>query len=377
MTAMLRFPRLSWLFVAVLLTLARITCSAQADNDQGGHYKQLNLVSDLAGVAMLQDPDLTNAWGVSFSGMSPFWISDNGSGVATLYKVTYDAMGMVQVTKVGLTVTIPPGGAGTPSGQVFGGGFDGEFFIFVSEDGTISGWHTGTVADTLVPGSTASVYKGVTLAMNGSDHVLLAANFRAGTIDMFSPSTTVGGPLTLVGQFKDPMAPAGYAPFNVLNLNGTVYVTFAMQDAAKHDDVPGRGHGLVDTFDPSNKKFTRLITGSAVGGHVNQINSPWGLAIAPSTFGEHADQLLVGNFRSGTIMGFTPGGSFRGLLQGKGDEPIVIDGLWSLAFGNGGSAGRPETLYFTAGPDDENNGLFGSLDPVNENDDAQGQNEGN
>jgi uncharacterized protein (TIGR03118 family) len=345
------------LLVSLLVPLA-------AHADRGGEngqenrltrYQQINLVSDQPGQALRQDSDLVNAWGISFRPAgSPFWISDNGTGLTTLYSVTYDAQGMVQVAKQGLVVSIP--GEGTPSGQVFNGtaGFNGDPFIFVSEDGTVSGWRfaLGTVAQTLTmaPGA---VYKGVTI-YNG---MLLAANFSAGTVDVYDSGMGLQ-------PWADPTVPTGYAPFNVQVVAGAVFVTFARQDAAKKDDVPGRGHGLIDLFDPQTGKFTRFATGTDAGGNLPQINSPWGMALAPSTFGKHADQLLVGNFGSGTIMAFEASGQFRGLLKSTHGGPVTIDGLWALTFGGNAPAGRPSTLYFTAGPDGENHGLFGSLDPV-------------
>jgi uncharacterized protein (TIGR03118 family) len=284
---------------------------------------------------------------------------------------------MEQVSKLGLEVSIP--GDGTPTGQLFNGtgGFNGDIFIFASEDGTISGWRKslGTTAETLTNRSTA-VYKGITLVTTANGPTLLAANFREGTLDAY---VTNSSGFALLAQYSDSKAPAGYAPFNVLSLQGMVFVTFAKQDDAKHDDAPGRGHGLIDIFDPQSGNFTRLATGSDAGGRLGAINSPWGLAISPGSFGRHGDQLLVGNFGSGTIMSFASDREFQGLLKGVNNEPIVIDGLWGLAFGNGGSAGTQDTLFFTAGPDSEGHGLFGSLSPVNHrnNDDDQGDNNNN
>ena len=353
------FRRLGLFLAAALLTLACMPASAWGDRDRDGEYQQTNLVSDLPGVALLQDTNLVNAWGMSFSATSPFWISDNGSGLSTLYAVTYNTNGTVKVVKQGLQVGIP--GEGNPTGQLFKstGGFHGDIFIFAGEDGTISGWRgaLGTTAELLVTRANA-VYKGITLITTAKGPMLLAANFREGTLDAY------GTNLTLLAQYADPKAPKGYAPFNVQLLGEMVFVTFAKQDAAKHDDAAGPGRGLIDVFDPATGKFHRLATGSAAGGRLYEINSPWGLALSPTNFGGHADQLLVGNFGSGTIMAFEPDGDFRGLLEGRHEEPIVIDGLWGLAFGNGGNAGRPGTLYFTAGPNGEANGLFGALDPV-------------
>jgi uncharacterized protein (TIGR03118 family) len=204
-----------------------------------------------------------------------------------------------------------------------------------------------------------AVYKGITLAANGTGPVLLAANFAEGTIDVYDSTLSVV-------QFSDAQAPAGYAPFNVQNVNGMVFVTFAKRDEATLDDVAGPGNGLIDVFDPMTGAFHRFATGRDAGGKLREINSPWGVAVAPATFGKHADQLLVGNFGSGTIMAFDADGKFRGLLKGVHEHPLVIDGLWGLAFGNGGSAGTPDTLFFTAGPDDESHGLFGSIAPMSE-----------
>jgi len=351
--------------LAALLALACLPSFAR-DNREGRElvYEQSNLVSDVAGTAQFTDPDMTNAWGVSFSATSPFWVSDNGTGKATLYTVTNDSSGVVHVNKAGLVVTIP--GAGNPTGQVFDGtgSFHGDIFLFVSEDGTISGWHgaLGTAAETLAT-RTNAVYKGMSLAMTTNGPLLLAANFAEGTIDEYDTN------LNLVAQFSDTHAPAGYAPFNIQAIDGFFFVTFAKQDAAKHDDVKGPGNGLIDLFRPQSGRFFRFATGRDAGGRLDAINSPWGVTLAPNSFGLHQEELLVGNFGSGTIMAFDGFGEFRGLLEGTDQKPVVIDGLWALTFGNGGSAGVTNTLYFTAGPDGESHGLFGSLTPVREQDD--------
>jgi uncharacterized protein (TIGR03118 family) len=346
-----------------MVALACLSASAE-DHGKDGHYRQINLVSDLPGVAQLQDANLVNAWGISFSSGSPFWISDNGTGKATLYAVTNDSSGMPTVVKQGLEVTIP--GEGNPTGQLFNStkAFHTNLFIFASEDGTISGWRgaLGTTAEVLATRSTA-IYKGITLSSNTSGPLLLAANFAEGTIDAYDAN------LNLAGQFADPLAPAGYAPFNVQTIAGAVFVTFTVQDAAKHDDVSGRGHGLIDMFDPQTGTFHRFATGSDAGGKIHEMNSPWGMALSPASFGEHGDSLLVGNFGSGTIMAFDAAGKFQGLLEGHHGGPVTIDGLWGLAFGNGAKAGVPGTLYFTAGPAGESHGLFGSLEAVAKHDD--------
>lgn len=352
------------LSIAAALTI----CSSAAHADEI-KYRQVNLISDLPGVAVLQDTNLVNAWGISFGPATPFWVSDNGTGLSTLYTVTNDSSGVTHVIKQGLQVTIP--GDGTPTGQAFNtiGGFNGDLFLFASEDGTISGWRgaLGTTAEVLVPGITNNVYKGITLATTSNGPVLLAANFRNGTVDVYGTNAV------LLGQFMDPKAPAGFAPFGIQSISNIVFVTFAKQDAAKHDDVAGRGNGLIDIFDPASGTFHRFATGSAAGGKVKDMNSPWGIALAPKSFVSHGAQLLVGNFGSGTIMSFDSSGNFQGTLQPEHGPQIVIDGLWGLTFGNGTKAGDPAKLYFSAGPVGESHGLFGSLEAVKHGHDGNDQ----
>ena len=350
--------RVGPLAFAALFALAGASTMAKDGQNKANRYRQINLIADLPGVAALQDTNLVNAWGIA-SGPAPFWVSANGTGRSMVYTVTNDPAGMPHPGKQPLEVTIP--GEGNVTGQVFNDtpAFNGDLFIFVSEDGTVSGWRgpLGTVAETLTnrPGA---VYKGLTIATVAGGPVLLAANFSEGTVDAYR------GDMTLLGQFSDPGAPAGYAPFNVQSVGGSVFVTFAKQDDDKEDDVAGRGHGLIDVFDPETGAFHRFAAGSDAGGHLHAINSPWGIALAPATFGKHANRILVGNFGSGTIMAFDVDGKYRGLVRGLNGKPLSIDGLWGLAFGNGTVAGVPETLYFTAGPEDESHGLFGSLEPV-------------
>jgi uncharacterized protein (TIGR03118 family) len=370
-------PRLTQsLAVAVVAaTLAPAALLADHDGDDRGgsdrgrgddhrgrdeHYIRTNLVSDLPGVAALQDPDLVNAWGISFNPTGPFWVSDNATGLSTLYSVTNDPSGNPQVAKLPLIVAIP--GEGSVTGQAFdaSGSFNSNVFLFASEDGIISGWRPalGTAAEVLSQ-DTNAVYKGIAWVPTAAGPVLLAANFRGGTLDVFDTS------LDLVGQFADSRAPEGYAPFNVQVIAGHVFVTFAKQDDDGEDDIAGPGHGLIDIFVPETGRFHRFATGSDAGGRLRALNSPWGLALAPKSFGEHGGELLVGNFGNGTIMAFDlRNGRFQGLLEDQRDQPIVIDGLWGLTFGNGGRAGRPDTLYFSAGPGGESHGLFGSIAPA-------------
>ena len=325
---------------------------------------QTNLVSDLPGVAQIQDPNLVNAWGVSFGPTSPLWISDNGAGLATLYSVP--GSGPPSVSKLGLTVTIPPTAGGTtsaPTGQVFNGGvgFGGAKFLFDSEDGVISGWKGPAGTDTVigVDKGPDAVYKGLAISNpNTSSAVLYATNFSAGAIEAYDPSFALA---SLPGNFTDPNLPAGYAPFNDKVINGELYVTYAVQDGAKHDDVKGLGNGLVDVFNLDGTFDERLISHGA-------LDSPWGLEIAPSSFGSLAGDLLVGNFGNGMINAFDPTtGAFVGTIDGADGNPLVIDGLWGLTVGNGSPmGGSSDALFFTAGPNDESDGLFGSLTAVPE-----------
>ncbi|MDB6027173.1 MAG: hypothetical protein JWM68_3396, partial [Verrucomicrobiales bacterium] len=308
------------------------------------HYRQINLVSDIPGAAQVRDTNLVNAWGITFSPTSPFWIGDNGTSKATVYSVTNDASGAPHVTTTTRVVTIP--GPGKVTGQLFNNttAFNTNAFIFASGEGTISGWRPalGSAAEVLVSRNTA-LYTGIALATNNNGPILLLANFKEGTLDEYDAS------LRLVAQFVDRNAPAGYAPFNVQNIGGTVFVTYAKQDATRQGVALGRGRGLINIFVTANSTLIRFATGKALGGNVADMNSPWGVALAPSSFGSHGDELLIGNFGSGTIMSFEADGAFRGLLKSSEEGPVIIDGLWGLTFGKSGNSGVATDLYFTAG----------------------------
>ena len=282
---------------------------------------------------------LVNAWGVSFSPSSPFWVSDNGSGVATLYNVN-PATNVT--TKQGLTVTIP--GDGSVTGQAFNASsstsFNGDLFLFVSEDGTISGWRgaLGTMAETLVPGSASNVYKGAASPPSVQHSYLYAANFRAGTIDVQKGDPAAPG---LTGGFSDPSIPAGFAPFNIQKIGNSLFVTYALQDAAKHDDVAGLGNGFVDEFDLNGNLIRRVATQGT-------LNSPWGVTLAPASFDAIGGDLLIGNFGDGRINVFDPTtASFLGQLDGADGSPLMIDGLWALT---PGMAARPATRSRSISP---------------------------
>lgn len=321
---------------------------------------QINLVTDDQSVnpARITDPNTVNICGVSFSGGSPFWVSDNGTGVSTLYNVNPTTNNPV---KQGLTVSIP--GDGSVTGQVFNSAgaaaFNGDAFLFVNEDGTVSGWRgaLGTTAETIAPGSAANVYKGVAYGTIGTHSYLYAANFRTGAVDVIKGDAAAPG---LSGSFTDPALPAGFAPFNVQKLGNSLYVSYALQDAAKHDDVAGAGHGFVDAFDLNGNFLARI-------GSAGTLDSPWGLTLAPSTFGNYSGDLLVGNFGDGRINAFSLAtDSFVGQLGSENGSPVTIDGLWALTPGNGTNAGNTGQLYFSAGPMDESHGLFGVLQVVPE-----------
>ncbi|MEO8564739.1 MAG: TIGR03118 family protein [Betaproteobacteria bacterium] len=317
-------------------------------------FSVTNLVSDDQSLypAQITDPNLRNAWGISYSPTSPFWVSSNEAGLSMLYRVDPATNA---TTKVGLEVTIP--GAGNVTGQVFNpgsaGNFNGDVFLFVSEDGTISGWRgaLGTNAEVLQLGSDGSSYKGAAISVINSNAYLYAADFAGGQIDVLKGNAAAPD---LAGTFTDPNIPSGYAPFNVQNLGGTLYVTYALRDPVSGDDVAGPGNGFVSAFGLQGNFLGRVASDGT-------LNSPWGLARAPLSFGEFAGDLLVGNFGDGRINVFDTGNNFIGQLLGAGGIPLEIEGLWGLIPGNGGMAGSPQSIYFSAGPDDEEHGLFGVL----------------
>jgi uncharacterized protein (TIGR03118 family) len=316
-------------------------------------YQQINLVSDQPGMAQLQDPNLVNPWGLSSSPTSPLWVSDNGTDKTTLY--TGGVSGS-PASIVPLVVSIPGGGA--PTGQVFNSTSDFQlptggkaFFIFAGEDGDLSAWNPaqGTSALLVVP-SRGAVYKGLALDSTAHGNWLLAANFRAGRIDVFNGSFRR---VDSDGRFRSVGIPHGYAPFDVAVLGNRVFVSYAKQDAAKHDDVAGAGHGFVNVFDLTGRFEQRFATRGV-------LNSPWALTLAPSGFGDFSGDVLIGNFGDGRIHAFTPHGHLAGTLRKTSGDPLVIDGLWALKPGNGVS-GATSDLWFSAGPDGESHGLLGIL----------------
>jgi len=401
------------------LTTFGMGAEASVSKTTSGTVLQTNLVSDLPGVAAVTDPNLVNAWGISESTASPFWISDNNAGVSTLYQVPGAGNTAVSINPLVVNIPTPVSNTGgTPTGTVFNqssGSFsitglnkNGQaasapaVFLFVTEDGTILGWNPGidpsgqfagpggVSADAAIAvdnsgnnftnpdpsQQTGAVYKGLAIATAStpiiagdanSTALLYASNFRTGTVEVYDTHFNQVTALP-AGAFSDPALPAGYSPFNIQVLNGKVYVSYARQDADRHDDAAGPHRGFVDVFNLDG-------TPGLPGGNVRLISrgpldSPWGLAIAPQGFaGLSANGndpvLLVGNFGDGFIHAFDAStGSQLGQLDDPDGEPIQIDGLWALKVGNGGAGGAPNTVYFTAGPFGESHGLFGSLSTV-------------
>ena len=347
-----------------------------AASEHAAPVTQTNLVSDLPNTAQVTDPNLVNPWGLVHGPTTPWWVSDNGMGVSTLY----NGSGQPFPPGSPLVVTIPPPNGGTPpaapTGVVFngtpdfvvssGGKSGPALFIFATEDGTISGWNATVdlhnailkVDNSMVPtADSGAVYKGLALVHNDDGNFLAATNFRAGTVDVFDSGFHQ---VTWKNAFTDDDLPAGYAPFNIAAIGDKVYVTYALQNDAKHDDVAGAGHGFVDVYSNEGRLLHRLISRGA-------LDSPWGLAVAPEEFGSFGGDLLVGNFGDGQINAYEelPSGQFvhRGQLRSSDGRPLSIDGLWALQFGHGALAnnGPTNTLFFTAGPNDESNGLFGSI----------------
>jgi uncharacterized protein (TIGR03118 family) len=357
-----RLLRLS-IAMATGLVLAAPVATAQAAVARGA-YHQSNLVSDIPGLAQNLDAHLVNPWGISAGATTPMWVSDNNAGVTTLYDGAGNAIQAPPSQGGGqFVVAIPkPDGSdgGAPTGTVFNGAgtaFNGDRFLFATEDGTIAGWnpavnfHRARIEVDRSAVSDGAVYKGLAIGNNGADHIY-ASNFRFGTIEVFDTSYQM---VTLDGSFADPTIPAGFAPFNIQNLGDVLYVTYAMQKPDKHDDQAGPGNGFVDAYDLNGHLLRRVASRGS-------LNSPWGLAIAPSGFGRFHNDLLVGNFGDGRINGFSlRTGAFSGQLKSETSAPIVIQGLWGLRFGNGSNGASTSTLYFAAGINDEADGLFGSL----------------
>jgi len=362
---------------------AQATTGSSASSGEG-FYVQTNLVSDLPNIAKVQDKNLVNSWGLVHSPTSPWWVADNGTGVSTVYNGNGIPVNPLPPGTPPLVVSIPaPGGGpgGTPTGIVFnsvfttnpddfvvsaGGKSGPSIFMFATEDGTISGWNPGvdvTHAILAVDRSavsigqfTGAVYKGLATGRDDGHDFIYATDFRFGTVEQFDAH------FKLVKSFTDkqlsndcPFPNQCFAPFGIRNIGGRLYVTYALQNAAHHDDVSGLGNGFVDVFNTQGKLLHRFASQGT-------LNSPWGLTLTPRDFGPFSNDLLVGNFGDGHINVFNPKtGAFLGQLPDQAGDPIAINGLWGIDFGNGVNAGERDELFFASGLNDEANGLFGKI----------------
>jgi uncharacterized protein (TIGR03118 family) len=327
-------------------------------------YTLTNLVGDVAGAAAQVDPHLKNAWGLVAGPPTPWWVANNTTSSSTLYAGT----GAV----VPLVVTV----AGAPTGIVFNGGSgfvisNGSSsgpatFIFATESGIIRGWNQAVPPPPPAPqaltgadrSGVGAIYKGLAIASTAAGDRLYATDFHNARVDVFDSSFNL---VTAPGAFVDKKIRPRSAPFGIQNINGAIFVTYAKQDKAKVNAVPGAMHGFVDMFDTGGNLMARVAT-------KGPLNAPWGLALAPSDFGTFSSDLLVGNFGNGKINAYHQQSNgrwkFRGPLKDSQGKVLKIDGLWGLSFGNGGAAGLTDTLYVTAGPGGGSHGLFGSIQPA-------------
>jgi uncharacterized protein (TIGR03118 family) len=319
------------------------------------------LVADSGSGAEHVDARLVNAWGIAFNPTGFVWVANNGSATSTLY----DGNGVPQT----LVVAIPPGSAGVsnPTGIVFNSGAafqviqngvsGGSAFIFASENGTLSGWSPAVNRTNAIvavdTGALGTAYKGLATATFAGASYLYAADFRNGRVDVYDSTWK---PVTLPGGFTDPGLPPGYAPFGIQAIGGRIYVAYALRAAGSIDEIKGAGRGIVDVFDAGGALVRRVASGGA-------LNAPWGMAMAPANFGGASNMLLVANFGDGKINAYNADtGAFAGTLSRTGGAPIVIDGLWGIAFGNGVNNQPVNTLFYTAGPGDEAHGVYGRID---------------
>ena len=370
------------LSIALAVTAVSAAAAAEDPNDHRSAYLQTNLISSQPGIAPNTNADLQNAWGIAFPPGGPFWVNSNNTGLSFLV----DGTGAPIAALPQVTIPLPtptrgdnnPNGTSAPTG-IFWNGTSGfvvpadkaaAAFVFDTEDGTIVGWNgsLGTTASIVVDNSNVgpdngAVYKGLDFGVNVHGSYLFAANFRAGTIDVYDSTFTAvlldgavpnpSNPTNIDGRFTDPDPLPGFAPHGIHNINGDLYVAYAKQDAPAHDDVAGSGNGFVDIFDTDGHFLRRFASRGA-------LNAPWGVALAPAGFGQFAGDILVGNFGDGRINVYDKNGNFISQLEDPSGHPITIDGLWALNFG-GGIRSSPDTLYFSAGPNGGSDGLFGTI----------------
>jgi uncharacterized protein (TIGR03118 family) len=345
----------------------------------GTTFADTALVSNKAEVvaaAAAIDANLQNPWGIAVAPGFPFWISDNNSNLSTLYSGAgvQETQSITGSAETG--IAIPASAAGVqanPAGQIFNGtggflvptskGQETALFIFDGEGGLISAWaqDSGATAvtaydDGIVNGANHAVYKGLAIGTVSGATYLYATDLHNNKVDVFD--TNFSKPAAMQGKFVDPNLPAGFVPFGITALNGQLYVTFAKQDAAMHDEITGAGLGYVDVFDFSGNLVNQFASGGA-------LNAPWGIAIAPAGFGSLEGDVLIGNFGDGTVNIFSPNGTAlatsKGPLTAGNGQPLAFPGLWALAFGNGDADKPSTTLFYTAGFASQIDGVFGSI----------------
>jgi uncharacterized protein (TIGR03118 family) len=353
---------------AVLVALVFSVNTSWAVDEDGGtrsFYSVHGLVSDGTKPADHGDASLRNPWGIAFNPNGVVWVADNHTNTSTLYDGTGTKTSLGSFPEVHL----PAGtnGPASPTGIAFNSSSDfaitangttaAAAFIFVGENGTVMGWSPQIdLGDAFVAYDDkggGAIYKGLAIAQNGQGNFLYATDLHNGKVDVFDATFKR---VTLSGSFKDPEVPRGFAPFGIKNILGNLYVTFARQDANRDDDVAGAGLGLVDVFD-ANGNLIRRIEARGV------LNAPWGLALAPADFGEFSNRLLVGNFGDGTIDSFDIAtGAFLGQLRANNGSALKVANLWGLSFGNGLEHQPTNSLFFTSGPNNEEDGLYGRID---------------
>jgi uncharacterized protein (TIGR03118 family) len=360
---MLNTPRRTCISCLAPITLVALFVFSSVAFAQ--HYQQTDLVADSKSVSATAtiDPNLVNSWGLARSSGSPWWVADNGTGLSTLY----DATGAI----IPLVVTIPPPMNGAPpsapDGTVFN--FTKDFrlkpgkpaiFMFATENGTISGWNPGVDPTNAVlkidNSQQGAVYKGLAIARKGAISRLYTSNFATAQVEVYDGNFQ---PVTVAGGFQDSNLPANYAPFGIQNVGGNIVVTFAHRKPGSLDEDHGVGLGYVDVFDLDGNLLLRLQ-------HGGFLNAPWGIALAPGDFGTFSHRLLIGNFGDGKIHAFdVVSGMEEGTLLNPDGTQLSIDGLWALSFGGDGAKnGLATQLFFTAGPNDENDGLYGAITSV-------------
>jgi uncharacterized protein (TIGR03118 family) len=354
------FDRKRWLVALILAIGVAIVAVSPLSAAERNSFTVVPLVSDQPGVAPNTDPNLVNAWGLASSATSPWWVADNETNKSTLYRGS-DGVPFPPPPASPLVVNVH----NAPTGTVFNPttGFvlptgGKALFLFDTEEGKVLGWNgaQGTNAVVVADLADGAIYKGLAIADTAAGPRLYAADFHNARVDVFNGSFG----LVPNSGFVDPTLPSGYAPFGIQTIGDRVFVTYGKQDADAEDEVAGQGKGFVDAYDTAGNLLGRVA-------QHGQLNAPWGLAVAPDSFGPFAGDLLVGNFGDGEINAYAELGNghfeHRGELRDPSGKSLSIDGLWALEVGQGGNNGPAGTLFFTAGPDDESHGLFGQINP--------------